>query len=312
MSNREYPPVSTPVVIRDFRKAYGDCVAAAGVSFEVHAGELFGLLGPNGAGKTTTLESLEGLRKPDSGFLRIMGIDPISEPRKIRNLIGVQLQTSGLPETMSVKEAMKFFCAYHGIEPRFDLLDRLGLTGKANALYGRLSGGQQRRLTLTLAMVHKPPLLFLDEPTSGLDVPSRIELHNLMLELKTGGTTIVLATHDMAEAEKMADRVAILLRGKVAVIGTPRELTATGSGLTKISVRTENHSLCDSVVSFPAVSQYIFKDEYAIYFSTNPGATASAIISHIEGKGDALIDLRVERPSLEERFLELTSSRGDK
>ncbi len=304
--------VFTPVVVRDLRKAYGDCVAVAGITFEVQTGELFGLLGPNGAGKTTTLESLEGLRTPDAGFLKVMGIDPTREPRKLRNLIGVQLQTSGLPETMSVKEAMKFLCAYHGVEPRLEILDRLGLADKANALYGTLSGGEQRRRRLALAVAHKTPLLFLDEPTAGLDVPSRAELHNMMYELKASGTTMVLATHDMAEAEKMADRVAILLHGKVAAIGTPRELTATGSGLTKISVRTENHCLSDTSINFPSISQSLFKEEYAIYYCANPGTTASAIISYIDSRGDVLIDLRIERPSLEERFLELVSSRGEK
>ncbi len=282
-----------------------------GISFEVQRGEIFGLLGPNGAGKTTTLESLEGLRAPDGGILQVMGVDPTRESRKLRNLIGVQLQTSGLPDSMRVDEVMRFFCAYHGVAPNYHLLDRLGLAEKMSAQYHTLSSGQKRRLELAVAVAHTPPVVFLDEPTAGLDVPSRIELHNLMRELQTGGTTIILATHDMAEAEKMADRVAILLRGRIAVTGTPRELTATGAGLTKVSVLTEGHSLSETSVTFPAVSQQAFKDEYAIYYSTDPGLTVSAIIAHIEAQGDTLIDLRVERPSLEERFLEITGTRGD-
>ena len=282
-----------------------------GISFEVQRGEIFGLLGPNGAGKTTTLESLEGLRAPDGGSLQVMGVDPTRESRKLRNLIGVQLQTSGLPDSMRVDEAMRFFCAYHSVAPNYHLLDRLGLAEKKSAQYHTLSSGQKRRLELAVAVAHTPPVVFLDEPTAGLDVPSRIELHDLMRELQTGGTTIVLATHDMAEAEKMADRVAILLRGRIAVTGTPRELTATGAGLTKVSARTEGTSLSKPSVTFPAVSQQAFKDEYAIYYSTDPGPTVSAIIAHIEAQGDTLIDLRVERPSLEERFLEITGTRGD-
>ena len=282
-----------------------------GISFEVQRGEIFGLLGPNGAGKTTTLESLEGLRVPDGGFLQVMGVDPARESRKLRNLIGVQLQTSGLPDSMRVDEVMRFFCAYHGVAPNYHLLDRLGLAEKMSAQYHTLSSGQKRRLELAVAVAHTPPVVFLDEPTAGLDVPSRIELHDLMRELQTGGTTIILATHDMAEAGKMADRVAILLRGRIAVTGTPRELTATGAGLTKVSVLTEGHSLSETSVTFPAVSQQAFKDEYAIYYSTDPGPTVSAIIAHIEAQGDTLIDLRVERPSLEERFLEITGARGE-
>jgi ABC-2 type transport system ATP-binding protein len=205
---------------------------------------------------------------------------------------------------------MRFFSAYHDVPPNYNLLDRLGLSEKRNAQYHELSTGQQRRLSLALAVAHSPPVLLLDEPTAGLDVQSRTELHDLMRELQTGGTTIILATHDMAEAEKMADRVAILLRGKIAATGTPRELTATGAGLTKVSVYTEDSCLFDADVAFPAVSQQALKEEYAIYYSTDPGATVSAIITHIQARNDTLIDLRVERPSLEERFLEITSTGG--
>src|SRR5512139_15068 len=131
----------TVLVVKDFRKAYGDVVAVDGISLEVKRGEIFGLLGPNGAGKTTTLECLEGIRKPDGGQMRIMNVDPSHEPRKLHNLIGVQLQTSSLPGNMTVGEAMKFFCAYHGVAPRYDLLERLGLKSKHNSQYGELSTG---------------------------------------------------------------------------------------------------------------------------------------------------------------------------
>ena len=183
----------------------------------------------------------------------------------------------------------------------------MGLADKRRAQYYQLSAGQQRRLALALAVAHDPSVLFLDEPTAGLDVPSRVELHNLMRELRVAGTTIILATHDMAEAEEMADRVAILLRGKIAATGSPLELTATGAGLTKVSVRTKGASLSAPGVTFPAVSQQVFKDEYSIYFSTDIGRTVGAIIERVEAGGDSLIDLRVERPSLEDRFLEITN-----
>ncbi len=296
--------------VTDFRKCYGDFVAVDDLSFDVHPGEIFGLLGPNGAGKTSTLECLEGLRKPSGGSLAVMGIDPAQDARRLRNLIGVQLQTSALPDNMQVNEAMRFFSAYHGVQPRYDLLDRLGLAEKRTSQCSELSTGQQRRLALALAIAHDPQVLFLDEPTAGLDVGSRSELHALMQELKAGGTTIILATHDMAEAEKMSDRVAILLRGKLVATGTPRELTATGAGLTKVSVRTEQSLLSENGTAFPAVQQKTLKDNYAVYFSTDPGPTVSAILAHIEQEHDRLIDLRVERPSLEERFLEITNHGG--
>jgi ABC-2 type transport system ATP-binding protein len=298
---------NTVLTVKGFRKTYGSFVAVDGISFEVQRGEIFGLLGPNGAGKTSTLECLEGIRQPDGGQLRILSVDPSREPRKLRNLIGVQLQSSGLPGSMTVGEAMKFFCAYHGVAPRHDLLERLGLKEKQKSQFSELSTGQQRRLALALAIAHQPPVLFLDEPTAGLDVGSRSELHALMDELRDEGTTIVLATHDMAEAEKMADRVAILLHGKIVTTGTPREITASGSGFTKVSVSTEQSLLHKNGMVFPAVRQHLFKDEYAIYYSTDPGPTVAALIEYVAAQGDKLIDLRVERPSLEERFLEITN-----
>jgi len=278
-----------------------------GVSFEVQRGEIFGLLGPNGAGKTTTLECLEGLRQPDSGMLEVAGIDPNKEPHKLGQVIGVQLQSAGMPEAMTPEEAMKFFCAYHGVQPRLDLLDRFGLTAKRKTQFHELSTGQQRRLSLALAIAHEPQVLFLDEPTAGLDVASRAELHTMMRELKENGTTIILATHDMAEAEQLSDRVAILLNGRLAATGTPIELTANGAGLTKVSVHTKANILLANHHTFPAVSQRQLKEEYAIYYSKDIAQTVPALISYVQDEADELIDLRVERPSLEERFLELTN-----
>jgi ABC-2 type transport system ATP-binding protein len=298
------------VTIKKFTKTYGDFVAVDDISFEVQNGEIFGLLGPNGAGKTTTLECLEGLRQPDSGEMQIKGVDPQREPRKLRDMIGVQLQTSGLPDNMTVEESLKIFSAYHGVPPRFELLSRMGLEEKRKTQYHQLSTGQQRRLSLALAVNHDPRVIILDEPTAGLDVSSRAELHSMMQELKSQGSTLILATHDMAEAEKLTDRVAIMLRGQIVATGSPRELTAKGSGMTKVSVSSENSILHDYENSFPAVTQKGINEEYSIYFSTDPGPTVSAILEHLATHNDNLIDLRVERPSLEERFLEITSNGG--
>jgi ABC-2 type transport system ATP-binding protein len=300
----------TVLRVTDVRKVYGDLIAVDGVSFAVQRGEIFGLLGPNGAGKTTILECLEGIRRPDAGTMEIMGVDPAHEPRKLRHLIGVQLQTSGLPATMTVREAMRFFCAYHDVSPRYDLIERLGLAEKRDVQYEKLSTGQQRRLALALAMAHRPPVILLDEPTAGLDVGSRAELHEMIQELQAEGTTVIMATHDMAEAEKMTDRVAILLQGGIVATGSPTELTATGEGYTKVSVRSEGAVLFDNGTTFPAVSQRFVNEEYVIYYSVDPGPTVSSILSYLDEKQDRLIDLRVERPSLEERFLELTNPGG--
>jgi ABC-2 type transport system ATP-binding protein len=293
------------VRVRDFRKVYGDFVAVDGISFETQAGEVFGLLGPNGAGKTTTLECLEGIRFPDGGSLEVMGIDPTRDSSRLRDVLGVQLQASGLPGDMLVEEAMRFFCAYHQVEPRGDLIERLGLGEKRRSPFRQLSTGQQRRLALALALAHRPRVVILDEPTAGLDVATRAELHALVGEIRQQGTTILLATHDMAEAEKLADRVAILLRGKIVALGAPRELTAAGSSLTKISIHTESEQDL-TIVPLPAVAQASHADGYTVFFSGDPGVTVAALLHEVERRGDKLIDLRVERPSLEERFLQLT------
>lgn len=296
------------IEVQDFHKSYKQFVAVDGISFDVQPNEIFGLLGPNGAGKTTTLECLEGLRRPDSGYLRVVGLDPTQQSRQLANKIGVQLQTSGMPDSITVKEAMQLFCAYHRVDPRFDLLERIDLNTKLDTQYHALSTGQKRRLALVLAIAHHPTVVMLDEPTAGLDVQSRVELHTLMHELRDNGTTIILSTHDMAEAEKMADRVAIMLQGKLVTIGTPHEITATGAGYTKISVQTTESSLANSV-QFPGVTQKLNREGYEVYYSTDTAASVSAILAEIEHHHDTLIDLRVERPTLEDRFLELTSEK---
>ncbi len=292
--------------VSNLRKTYADLVAVDGISFTVRRGEIFGLLGPNGAGKTTTLECLEGLRRADAGRLDVLGVDPTNDPSRLNKLIGVQLQASGLPSTMSCADAMRFFCSYHGVEPRWDLLEAFGLLEHEANRYDELSTGLQRRLALTLAIAHEPQVLILDEPTAGLDVASRTELHRVVRELSDQGTTVLLATHDMAEAERMTDRVAIMLRGQIVATGSPRDLTATADGLTKVSVRSERNTLFDDL-DLPAVVQHSASDGYAVVFTADIAATVTSIIDALDAAGDPLIDLRVERPSLEERFLELTS-----
>jgi ABC-2 type transport system ATP-binding protein len=306
--NKELSMNGSIVEVNNFMKSYDDFIAVDNISFNVKEGEIFGLLGPNGAGKTSTLECLEGLREPDGGKVSVAGLTPTTEFHKLKNLIGVQLQSASMPESITPVEAIKLFSAYHNVEPRLDLLDRLGLEEKKDAQFFELSTGQQRRLALAIAVMHNPRVLFLDEPTAGLDVGTRSELHKMMKDLQKNGTTIILATHDMAEAEQMTDRVAILLNGKIAKIGSPIEITATGAGLTKISVRTQSANLPLASNVFPSVTYTKEYEDYQIYFSQDIGPTVTAVIAYIEKHDDILIDLRVERPSLEDRFLEITNS----
>ncbi len=290
--------------VNDLRKNYGELSVLNGLDFKVKKGEIFGLLGPNGAGKTTTLECLVGLREPDAGEIRIMGFDPQQNPRKLKDLVGIQLQVSALPETIKVEEAINFFSFYHGNGKKENIMENLHLEELKKARYQALSTGQKMRLSLTLAMLHNPSLLILDEPTAGLDVASRRALHGLIRELRDRGTTIILSTHDMAEAEALSDRLAILVKGRIRMTGTPREITSTGKGWTKILVKTLGSSLEGK--KFPGLLEKEENDGYRVFFTSQVRDGLNMILKVVEAAGDEFVDLRVERPTLEEKFVELT------
>lgn len=290
------------VRINNLRKTYGSFVAVDDVSLEVKEGEIYGLLGPNGAGKTSLLECVEGLRIPDSGKIEICGFNPRKDSEKIKSILGVQLQSSGLPSSIIVKEAICFFAACHKIKPDKEIVERLGLNEKLRKKYKDLSGGEKRRLVLALATLHRPKILILDEPTAALDVKARVELHEVMKELRNQGTSIILATHDMAEAEKLCNQITIMLKGKKIVTGTPKEITSMGSKGSKIYVRTVGDCLTSTD------GERV--EDYYKFTSETPGEKVSQLLGLIEKNGDTLVDLRVERESLEEKFVELTSMGG--
>lgn len=287
------------VQIQNLKKLYKKYTAVNNISFEVRAGEIFGILGPNGAGKTSTLECIEGLRRPDAGTINICGMNPQTDGKKLKDVLGVQLQSSGLPGTITVKEALKFFASYHHCTPSSELIEQMGLKEKLHKKYGELSGGEKRRLVLALATLHHPQVLILDEPTAALDVQSRVSLHEVMKDLRDSNTAILLATHDMAEAEKLCNRIAIIIKGELVAVGTPKEITAMGSTASKISVRTVGNSL--------AGMNGKLVDDYYIFSSEIPGEKINEIMARIGENEDTLVDLRVERESLEEKFIQIAS-----
>ena len=242
---------NTIITVDKLEKKYGSSTAVDKISFEIERGSLVSILGPNGAGKTTTLECMEGLKTPTGGTVSINGGGEHS--------IGIQLQSSALPGNLTVIELMKLFCAYRRIQPRLELLERFGLNDKLKTRFCSLSTGQKRRLGLVLSVIHNPEVLFLDEPTAGLDVESRLELHGIIEELKYAGTTILLATHDMAEAENLSDRIIILLNGKIAADGSPAEITSAGDSLSKISVKTRDNTVKTSLSLIPAAGRLPYK-----------------------------------------------------
>ena len=298
-----------PIVqVEDFTKFYGSNKVIDSISFDIYPGEIFALLGPNGAGKTTTLECIEGIRKANNGKLLVAGLNPDKDFKRMRKILGVQLQASALPDIITVEEAMKMFCLYLGSEIRYDLLERFDLKSKYKTEFCKLSAGQQRKLILAIALAHHPKLLILDEPTAGLDVHTRVELHEIMREERAKGTAILLASHDMSEVEELADRVAILLKGKIVASGTPNEIITSGDGKVRIHVKTQKDYLSDLHLE----QVQIMKDTegYSVFDTEDIEGAITQILSHIKSKGDKLLDLRVERPSLEDRFINITRNGG--
>lgn len=296
--------METVVSVSNLVKRYGSFTAVNGLSFDVKRGEIFGLLGPNGAGKTTTLECLEGIRTANAGTMSVAGCDPNKQSQMLRKKLGVQLQSSSLPDSIKPMEAMELICSWHGLDGRPDLLERFDL-GKISAKqYRELSTGQKRRLHLALAMASKPEVIILDEPTAGLDVQGRAQLHDAIRQLKNESITLLLATHDMAEAESLCDRIAIIIRGQIAIVGTPEQVTAAGNSETKITLRTKKQSLSPGH-DIGQARFYKESEGFGIWLCRDAAAAVTDLLKAVKDNGDMVDDLRVERPSLEERFLEI-------
>jgi ABC-2 type transport system ATP-binding protein len=227
----------TPIVqVADLRKRYGDIEAVRGITFDVEQGDVFALLGPNGAGKTTTVEILEGLREADGGSAVVAGVDVRKDPSGVKERIGVQLQQSAFPENFLAQEIVELFALFYGrrVDAR-GLLRSVGLEDRARQKQEKLSGGQRQRLSIAVAMVNEPQVLFLDEPTTGLDPQARRNLWDLVRAIRERGTTVFLTTHYLEEAEVLCDRVAIMDAGQVIAIDSPRALIASllARGFTK-------------------------------------------------------------------------------
>ena len=224
------------------RKQFGSVVAVDGISFEVNRGEMFGILGANGAGKTTTLEIMETLQRPTSGTVTVDGIDVLRDPWAVKSRIGVQLQSSGFYPELSLVQLLRMFAAIYNVEiDPMAILRRFQLEEKAGTYYNRLSGGQKQRFSLATTLIHRPRVIFLDEPTTGLDPQARLNLWDLLREVQAEGVTLLITTHYMEEAEQLCDRLAVMDRGRIIKIGTPRELIEEllATGFRKPVIRQE-------------------------------------------------------------------------
>lgn len=297
MDKQEY------VYVENLNKSYGEKRVLRDLSFSVQRGETFALLGVNGAGKTTALECIEGLRRPDSGEIAVCGVDVSRNLPAVQKVLGVQLQSTALPETMTAREAMQLFCAWHHVQSRGDLLERFDMAGKyINKPYAALSTGRKRRLHLALALCHNPQVLILDEPTAGLDVEGRHALHKELKELKSEGVCILIATHDLAEAESLCDTIAILKEGHIVLKGNPMELTASASIQSKVLIKTRMSCLKTNPLENIA-QPVLLEDDYLSFACKDSAELLLDLLTHIKTCGDSVIDLRVERASIEDLFL---------
>ena len=295
--------------VRGLVKRYGDVVAVDGLDLAVHAGECFGLLGPNGAGKTTTIEICEGLLAPDAGEVRVLGLDWKRNEMALRERLGIQLQESQFGEKITVEEMIRLFRSFYenGLEVE-EVLGMVQLEEKRKARVGTLSGGQKQRLSVACALVGDPDLVFLDEPTTGLDPQSRRQLWDLVDRMRQRGRTILLTTHYMEEAERLCDHVAIVDKGKVIALGTPRELIRSLGAEQVVHCELANGDglPLDAFRVLPGViSARVDAGSYALQVNA-AHETIPALLGLLGSHGTSLTELRTHSPTLEDVFVSLT------
>jgi ABC-2 type transport system ATP-binding protein len=300
--------VADPVIrVDDLRKAYGETRAVDGVSFEVRAGTVFGLLGPNGAGKTTTVEVLEGLRTPDSGSVRILGIDVVGHPDELKPRIGVSLQTAALYPRLTVVEVLDLFRGfYRRGRPTHELVELMDLGEKRTTRTQDLSGGQRQRLSVALALVNDPELVFLDEPTTGMDPAARRALWDIVLGLKAEGRSILLTTHYMEEAEILCDRIAIMDHGRILEEGTVDDLVTRRFKERAVRFDAIEGLSDDRLAGMPGVTSVKHEGGDVLLFTRDVPATIGAVLDAAEQLGVEPANLGVRRATLEDVFLDLT------
>jgi ABC-2 type transport system ATP-binding protein len=308
-TTRPNTDVATDSVLRcrDLRKRYGELEAVAGVSFEIQRGEIFGLLGPNGAGKTTTVEMLEGIRDPDGGELVVLGLDPRRQGRQVKSRIGVQLQNASLYPHLTVAELIELFGRFFPRHrPTDEIIELLDLGEKRNAQTRTLSGGQQQRLSVALALVNDPELVFLDEPTTGLDPAARRSLWGVIQGLSDQGTSVLLTTHYMEEAETLCDRIAIMDHGRILDEGTVDELVGRRFHERAVHFRAMPGLDGPSIAALAGVTRVATEGDETVLFTDDVAGTIGAVLAKADALGIQPDDLGVRRASLEDVFLDLT------
>jgi ABC-2 type transport system ATP-binding protein len=294
------------IEVGDLRKSYGTVRAVDGIAFQVWQGEIFGMVGPNGAGKTTTIECIEGLRRPDAGHLRVLGMDPMQDGYALRERIGVQLQQATLPDRMKVWEALDLFAAFYAQSVDYrPLLDQMGLAEKVKAPFGKLSGGQKQRLFIALALINGPELVFLDELTTGLDPQARRAMWDLVRSIRDRGTTVFLTTHFMEEAERLCDRVAIMDEGKIVALDTPQNLIDSLGIEDRLAFSVRGELDEALLLAVPGVARVERSGEDVVVYGQGE-SLVSGVVNALEAAGVRPRDLHTTQPTLEDVFLTLT------
>ena len=295
------------ISVRGLRMSYGPLEAVRGIDLDVRRGEIVAFLGPNGAGKTTTVEILEGYRRRTGGEVCVLGEDPGGAPLAWRDRIGVVLQESTVEPDLTAQEVLSLYAGYHAhSRPVMDTLELVGLADRAGARGAQLSGGQRRRLEVAIGLIGDPELLFLDEPTTGFDPSARRQTWEAIAQLRRLGTTIFLTTHYMDEAEALADRIVVISAGTVVAEGTPATLAGRDTRPAKLAFRVPVTSSPAALPAQLAARAALNGDGRLHLESTDPLADTAAIAGWATGRGLAVRDLEVRRPSLEEIYLELT------
>ncbi|MGW4364401.1 ABC transporter ATP-binding protein [Nocardia takedensis] len=298
-----------PVIeVTDLRKRYGTKQAVDGVSFSVERGEIFGILGPNGAGKTTTVECVEGLRRADSGRIDVLGLDPASDGARLRRRIGVQLQSSELPDRIKVWEALDLYASFYDDPADWRaLLEDWGLGEKRDAYFGKLSGGQKQRVSIALALIGRPEIVVFDELTAALDPQARRDTWRLVEQIRERDVTVLLVTHFMDEAEHLCDRLAVIDAGKVVAVDSPAGLIDSVSTGQRLRMQIEGEWRREVLSDLPEVEQ-VGGDGTRVEVS-GTGNLVYAVIAALARADVVATDIQLERPSLDDAFVALTGRR---
>ncbi|MCL0094913.1 ABC transporter ATP-binding protein [Dehalococcoidales bacterium] len=300
--------METVIVVEDLVKSYGSLTAVDGISFKVYKNEIFGIVGPNGAGKTTTVECLEGLRIPSGGSIRVLGLDPKTDGYKLRQLIGIQLQEGKFPDRIKVRETLELFASLYprsvSIRP---LLEKVGLQDKDDSYFDNLSGGQKQRLSIALALVNDPQIVFFDELTTGLDPQARRAMWGMVSSIRDAGKTVILVTHFMEEAERLCDRVAIIDRGRIVALDTPANLIRSIDGGLRISFSVDNLGVAAQLENIDRCQIVVSNQDITIQ-CTDDRVVGEVI--RILGDNDCNFhDFTVSKPTLEDVFLSITGKK---